>query len=341
MTPQPAATEPKISIIVPIYNVERYLRECLDSILAQTFGDWECILVDDGSPDGCPQICDEYTACDPRFRVIHRANGGQAAARNSGLREARGEYIGFVDSDDWIAPQLFERLYRLITKYGTDMAQVGYRKEYIGFFHSKRLIKQVSLLDRREIVRQMIFDQRIPSYMCNKLFRREVINTEFPEGKVFEDVAVLNRWVRDIRSAVLAPDTLYHYRMRKSSTLHTNFSRRLDYFEAFRDREREMRALEPDALSDRERSRFLWKAAIGSAKIIARKVPDSELRMQFIQKILLNSQDFPRPTIGALGLKKYLRARLLSNHPTLFIRLMRVVSAINLDEKYRKDHLYD
>ncbi len=341
MTPQTAETEPKISIIVPIYNVERYLRECLDSILAQTFGDWECILVDDGSPDGCPQICDEYAARDPRFRVIHRANGGQSAARNSGLRVARGQYIGFVDSDDWIAPQLFERLYRLITEYGTDMVQVGYRKEYVGFFRPKSLIKHISVLDRKQIVRELVFDNRIPSYMWNKLFRREVINTEFPEGKIFEDVAVLNRWVRDIRSAVLAPDTPYHYRMRKSSSLHTGFSCQLDYFEAFRERELEMHSLEPEALSEKERSLFLWKAAINQTKHIARKVPDSELRMRFIQKILLNIQDFPLPTIGALGLKKYLRARLLSNHPALFIRLMRAGALINLNKKFRTNHFYD
>ncbi len=341
MSLQTAANEPKISIIVPIYKVERYLRECLDSILAQTFSDWECILVDDGSPDECPRICDEYTTRDPRFRVIHQKNGGLSAARNSGLREARGKYIGFVDSDDWIAPQMFERLYQLITEYGTDMVQVGYRKEYVGFFRPKSLIKDVSVLDRKEIAREMVFDKRIPSYMWNKLFRREVINTEFPEGKVFEDVAVLNHWVRDIRSAVLAPDTLYHYRMRKSSIINTAFSCRLDYFEAFREREREMRSLEPEALSEKERSQFLWKAAINSAKSIARKEPDSKLRIKFIKEIQLNIQDFPLPTIGVLGLKKYLRARLLLNHPRLFIWLMRATSPINLDEKYRKRHLYD
>ncbi len=340
MTPQPAATEPKISIIVPIYNVERYLRECLDSILAQTFGDWECILVDDGSPDGCPQICDEYAARDPRFRVIHRANGGLSAARNSGLRVAQGKYIGFVDSDDWIAPQLFERLYRLITEYGTDMAQVGLQKEYVGYSRPKSLVNHVSVLDRKEIVRGIVCVRRISDTMWNKLFRREVINTEFPEGKIFEDAAVLNHWVRDIRSAVLAPDTLYHYRMRKSSILNTLFSRQLESFEIYCEREREMRALEPEAFSDRERLRFLWKAAIGSAKIIAREVPDSELRMKLIQEIVRNIQDFPRPTIGALGLKKYLRARLLSNHPALFIRLMRADTAIKPNKESCKGHLY-
>ena len=341
MTSPTVATEPKISIIVPVYKVERYLRECLDSILGQTFGDWECILVDDGSPDGCPQICDEYAARDPRFRVIHRANGGQAAARNSGLREARGRYIGFVDPDDWIAPQLFERLYRLITEHGADMVQVGFQKEYVGFFRSEDLIKRVSVLDRKELARELTFDHRIPSYMWNKLFRREVINTEFPEGKVFEDAAALNRWVRDIRSTVLAPDRLYHYRMRKSSILHSEFSRQLDYFEFFREREREIRLLEPEAISDRERSQFLWKVAVGSAKTIARKEPDPKLRMKLIEAIVAECRDFPAPSIFALGPKKYLRARLLSKRPTWFIRLLRAEEAINPNKKFRKTPLYD
>lgn len=341
MTPQSAASQPKISIIVPVYKVERYLPQCLDSILGQTFGDWECILVDDGSPDGCPQLCDQYAARDPRFRVIHRANGGLSAARNSGLREARGAYIGFVDSDDWIAPQMFERLYRLITEYGTDMAQVGYLKEYVGYASPKQLVKQVEVLDRRGIVQENIYDKHLPNYMWNKLFRREVINSEFPEGKLFEDIAVLNRWVRDIRSAVLAPDTLYHYRMRKSGIIHTETTRRFEYFEAYCEKVQELCSLEPDAISDEERSRFLWKAAIIAAKIIAREVPDSESRMRLAETIIAQCQGFPPPTIGALRLKRYFRARLLLRHPAWFIRLMRVVASINPSQKRRKNHLFD
>lgn len=341
MTPQPAANEPKISIIVPVYKVERYLRECLDSILAQTFADWECILVDDGSPDGCPQLCDEYAARDARFRVIHRANGGLSAARNSGLREARGAYIGFIDSDDWIAPQMFERLYQLITEYDADMAQVGICKEYVGFSHPKSHVKQVTVLDRKRITREIVCGKRIPNSVCHKLFRQEVINADFPEGKVFEDMAVLNRWVRDIRTAVLAPDPLYHYRMRKGSIIHTDFSRRLDYFDALCEREREMSLLEPEALSEKERARLLWTAAINPAKLIARKVPDSKSRMQYTQTVVAVCQSFTPPRIATLGLKKYLRAKLLLHHPAWFIRLMRAGSTINLDEKWRKSHLYD
>lgn len=101
---------PKISIIVPVYEVEPYIHKCVDSILAQTFTDFELILVDDGSPDNCGEICDEYEENDSRIRVIHKENGGPSSARNAGLNIAKGDYIGFVDSDDWIETDMYEML---------------------------------------------------------------------------------------------------------------------------------------------------------------------------------------------------------------------------------------
>ena len=114
---------PRVSIIVPVYNVEAYLRRCLNSILAQTIPDWECICVDDGSPDGCGAILDEYAAKDVRFVVIHKENGGVSAARNAGLDAARGEYIGFVDPDDWIEPNTYELALGAAERTGADIVQ--------------------------------------------------------------------------------------------------------------------------------------------------------------------------------------------------------------------------
>ena len=105
---------PKLSVIVPIYNVEAYLRRCVDSILAQTFTDYELILVDDGSPDNCGEICEEYAGTDDRIRVIHKENGGLSDARNAGLDVATGAYVGFVDSDDYIHPNMYQRLIDLM-----------------------------------------------------------------------------------------------------------------------------------------------------------------------------------------------------------------------------------
>ncbi|MDE7450868.1 MAG: hypothetical protein K2M66_01835, partial [Alistipes sp.] len=246
-----------------------------------------------------------------------------------------------VDSDDWIDPQMFERLFLVIKEYGTDMSQVGYLKEYAGYSSPKKLVEEVEVVDRKEIVRRIVCSNRIPNNVWNKLFRRDIINSEFPEGKLFEDAVVLNHWVRDIQSAVLAPDTLYHYRMRKSSIMHTQFSRMLECFEIYCERERLFSSLEPNAISKKEHSRFLWTAAIYSAKIIAREVPDSESRMKFMQAIIAVCRTFPVPSVGALGLKRYFRARLLLHRPAWFIRLMRAVASINPSRNHRKNHLFD
>ena len=116
-----------ISVIVPVYNVERYLRRCVDSILAQTCRDLEIILVDDGSTDGCPSICDGYAAADSRVKVIHKANGGLSDARNAGLEIASGEWVGFVDSDDFIMPEMYETLLRACVEHGVSIAMCGRR----------------------------------------------------------------------------------------------------------------------------------------------------------------------------------------------------------------------
>ena len=108
---------PKISVIVPVYKVEKYLDRCVRSVLAQTFRDFELILVDDGSPDSCPQMCDDWAKKDSRIKVIHQNNQGLSAARNTGIRAASGEYINFIDSDDWVADTLLSDLYRLLIKW--------------------------------------------------------------------------------------------------------------------------------------------------------------------------------------------------------------------------------
>ena len=121
---------PKISVIVPVYNVEKYLHECVDSILTQTFTDFELILVDDGSPDNCPVICDEYASKDKRIKVIHKENGGGAQSRNVGLDCSRGAYIGFVDSDDHILPDMYEKMFCRIEEEQADIACCGLHHIY-------------------------------------------------------------------------------------------------------------------------------------------------------------------------------------------------------------------
>ena len=162
---------PKISIIVPVYKVEIYLRRCLDSIVAQTFTDWECILVDDGSPDNSGKICDEYAEKDNRFRVFHQANAGVSAARNKGLDEAKGEWIGFVDSDDWMTSDYFQidypksdiiqkRVIHSKKEYFFKCDTINKEKYYF-FFVNRRTNSIFDKIIRRDIIAQQRFNTNV------------------------------------------------------------------------------------------------------------------------------------------------------------------------------------
>ena len=178
---------PKVSIIVPVYKVEKYLNRCVDSILAQTFTDFECILVDDGSPDGCPAICDEYAKKDNRIKVIHQENKGVSAARNAGLDMAKGEYILFVDSDDWIDESTVQSL--LMISEDADIIMCGFSIEYEDgtTFQENSGNKK---LEGSDILGEFILDNIRPE-ACGKLYRLELFSdTRFDETiKYAEDLA--------------------------------------------------------------------------------------------------------------------------------------------------------
>ena len=167
--------KPLLSIIVPVYDVERYLPKCIDSILAQTFTDFELILVEDGSPDGCPALCDAAAARDARIRVLHQKNGGLSAARNAGLDVARGEWIGFVDSDDYIAPEMYEALYQAVQSTGADLALCDYAA--VDEAGAPCLPPYTGLAQRiftgRELLKRATNTMAQPAW--NKLYRRQVI----------------------------------------------------------------------------------------------------------------------------------------------------------------------
>ncbi len=179
-----------ISIIVPIYKVEKYLKKCIESIMAQTHKNIEIILVDDGSPDKCGDICEEYSKKDSRIKVIHKVNGGLSDARNAGLAIAKGDYIGFVDSDDYVANDMFETLYNLSETYNADISIVSFYEliedRVIGVMDSGEL----EILDKTEGMKQLLEDNKIQSYAWNKLFKRKLFDDmKFPTGKNFEDIA--------------------------------------------------------------------------------------------------------------------------------------------------------
>lgn len=181
-----------ISIIVPVYNFEDYIRRCVDSILCQTYSNIELILVDDGSQDQSCVICDEYKNRDSRVKVVHKKNGGTSEARNFGLELAEGEYIGFVDGDDYIDLDFYQVLYDLIIEYETDIAMVSYRQIYSNQSVVKTDSGKISVMERKQAVCELLIDRDVQNYVWNKLYKRELFKEiRFPVGIVYDDINIM------------------------------------------------------------------------------------------------------------------------------------------------------
>lgn len=206
---------PIISIIVPVYKVEQYLPACIDSILAQTFRDFELILVDDGSPDGCPALCDAAAGKDDRIRVLHQKNGGLSAARNAGLDIARGQWIGFVDSDDTIAPEMYEQMLHRVKTDAAQLAVCSYRfvREDGTFLPDRSTITRNEVLTREQALERI--DRGYFTTVWNRLYHRSLFETvRFPVGKLHEDEYIAHRIYWQCQRIAVVAQPLYFYLLR-------------------------------------------------------------------------------------------------------------------------------
>lgn len=228
---------PLLSVIVPIYNVAQYLRHCLDSLVAQTYANLELILVDDGSGDGSGEICDRYAAIDARIKVIHKNNGGVSSARNAGLAAATGEWIGWVDSDDWVEPDMFESMLFLALERDVDIA-VCSRIEHYSDHRVFWGWEQTTVLDTEEALRMLVQDRIMRNYLWDKLFQRELFDgITFPTGKTFEDLMVVYRLIERAEYVACLPEAKYHYRQREDSiTRKPTLEKKLALCSAFKKR---------------------------------------------------------------------------------------------------------
>jgi len=231
---------PRISIIVPVYKVEKYLEECIESILQQTFTDYELILIDDGSPDNCGKICDHYKLKDSRIKVIHQCNNGLSSARNAGLDTIEGEYISFIDSDDIVSSYYLEELYRLLISNNADIAVcngVGFKSiEELNGFRSNHHRQQTCLNNREAVLLMYNNDtDRLPITAWGKLYKKELFDKlRFPVGKIHEDEFLIPIVIYKAKKIIWIKDSIYGYRERKDSIMHRRFSLiRYDAIEAF------------------------------------------------------------------------------------------------------------
>ncbi|WP_303840096.1 glycosyltransferase [Selenomonas ruminantium] len=215
--------EPLISVIIPVYNVEDYLRECLDSVVGQTYKNLEIIVVDDGSTDSSGQICDEYANKDERIKVIHKENGGLSDARNAGLDICTGEYIGFVDSDDYIKSIMYERMYNVAEKENADI--VGCHQVWVidGNVRSaprENNLKYTNYDDKAEMIRYMLNSKGLVS-ACFKLYKRKIFSeVRFFINRTSEDAFFITDSVKKAQRMTVITDELYYYRMRIGSITH-------------------------------------------------------------------------------------------------------------------------
>lgn len=224
---------PKISVIIPIYNVSEWIDRCLESVAGQTFDDFEAILVNDGSTDDSAEKALNFAEKDKRFQLVHRDNGGLSAARNTGLSYAKAEFVFYLDSDDYLKNDCFEKLILAQSQYDADIVQTNFYYDYPSYLlYGNWLKKESLLLDREQTLERLIEQNEIKNFAWGKLIRSEIAKRNlFPEGKYFEDTLWMYRIVSESKKFVLLAEPLMYY-FQRTDSISGNFSiRNLDQLE--------------------------------------------------------------------------------------------------------------
>lgn len=229
--------EPLISVIVPIYKVEKYLNRCVESIVNQTYRNLEIILVDDGSPDNCPQICDNWAGKDNRIKVVHKENGGLSDARNAGMPFATGEIISFIDSDDWIELNMFDIMLNRMQNDNSDMVSCGVKwVEEDGSIIRNDTVSQDEVLETQSAMKELINDNKLKQHVWNKLYKFSLVkDIPFEKGKYHEDVFWSYQIVGRAKKVSIVKNSFYNYVQRANSIMGESYSaKRLDALDANR-----------------------------------------------------------------------------------------------------------
>lgn len=227
-----------ISIIVPIYNVEKYLNQCIQSIVKQTYKNLEIILIDDGSTDKSPELCDEWATNDKRIKVIHQKNQGAAMAKNQGLESATGELIAFVDSDDCIKIDMYERLYKLLKEKQCDIVECGYQCFENNITDEKITKNRLEICNNEKAIEYLIDNSLMKQVVWNKLYRKEVIgDIRFPKGRYIDDEFWTYKVLNEATRVCITNEKMYYYRQHNSSIMGRQYNvKRLDAVDAFEER---------------------------------------------------------------------------------------------------------
>lgn len=251
----------KISVIVPVYNVENYIDKCIKSLLHQSIDDFEILLIDDGSTDNSGAICDEYAKKSDKVKVIHKKNRGLSSARNYGLQIAEGEFVSFVDSDDWIHKDMYLKLYKIAKKYDADIALSGYLKIYDETEEiNANKDNSVKVFTNIEALNNLYNDKYKETVICcNKIFKKSLFdNIRFPMGKIHEDEFTTHKLIYKAKKIAYTNEELYFYRQRPGSIMRSEFNiKELDLLDAFKEQNKFMKNINDKDLYYKSLNRYL------------------------------------------------------------------------------------
>ncbi|WP_428860911.1 glycosyltransferase family 2 protein [Bifidobacterium dentium] len=320
-------SEPLISVIIPVYGVERYLDHCVESVAAQTHHNLEIILVDDGGKDQCPAMCDVWADKDSRTRVIHKANGGLSSARNAGLDVATGEFVAFVDSDDWIEPTMLESMLGWMRKHTTvDVVMCGTEKDYED---GRKEHIDGHLPEREFSSDEALHDflhhrNRMASAVWNKLFKADFFtgarHIRFPEGLNNEDYYVLAQVYRTMRGILFSPKALYHYRIRPDSITTTGLNAHSFDRAKIADKCCEY-LLESEYRDQRSLDYFAMQGRYDIVYDLARMNVDSEVLNTWRKELATKAKPVYRD--ASVGFAEKMKIRMLARLPRLYAWMTR------------------
>lgn len=289
---------PKISIIVPVYNCEKYISNCINSILEQSFKDFELILVDDGSSDRSFEICESFAKKDNRVRAIHQPNSGVSRARNRGMDEAKGEYIGFVDGDDCVDKEMYERLYKNLAYNNADISICGIINYFVKKDGTTEKVRQSQvdgfwIFSGEQALKEALQSRLYSVNPVNKLFKRELFDKlRYPEGKISEDAFLIPVVISKAGKVVYDSKPMYYYLRRENSITTSNFSDRdWDVVEAYKNHLNMVSEKFPN-LKKVAKFRYLWAYTYVIDKIMLSENSENYLKdfkkaFDFIKKNIL------------------------------------------------------
>ncbi len=296
--------EPLISVIIPVYKVEEYLDRCVSSVVDQTYKNLEIILVDDGSPDKCPEICDKWAEKDPRIKVIHKENGGAGLARNVGMSVSKGDIIAFVDSDDYLSADMYECLISHMDD-SVDVAECDYVEAYDDdvLFDD---INNISIeeYDNQTAMSEHIEDKVFRQLIWNKLYKRKIVeDVEFPVGKLIDDEFWTYKAIANAQRLIRINKRLYAYRQQNGSVMHQTFSlRRMQAIEAKCERLQYIKKEFPELISEAKIN--LWHTCLylGQMCIMHLDKDDRDKGLEYLRDTL-NKYKLNKSDIDLLSVK--------------------------------------